>query len=110
MRIAVSYNEGNVFEDFIHTAHFKIYDIKEGRIEVSLVIKADCCGYGALVALLKEMKAEVLVCGQIASGTRLAVAQAGITLYANIEGDADAAVESLLAGLLRHDTKSAIGC
>ncbi len=110
MRVAVSHDNGNVADNFIQTSQFKIYDIKDGSIDVSLIVNADCgSGYGALVSRLKEMKADVLICGSIASGTRLAITQAGIVLYANIAGEADATVGALLEGKLRYDAKQA-GC
>jgi predicted Fe-Mo cluster-binding NifX family protein len=111
MRVAVSHDKGNVTDNFIQTSQFKIYDIQDGLINISLIVNADCSGgYGVLVSRLKEMKADVLICGNIASGTRLAVTQAGIVLYANIAGEADATVSALLEGKLRYDAKYAAGC
>ncbi len=103
MRIAVSHHKGNVSDNFIETSEFKIYDVMDGRVDVSLVVNADCGGHCALVSRLKEMKADVLICDAVASGTRLAVTQAGVTLYANVAGTADDAVAALLDGRLRYD-------
>lgn len=64
MKIAVTYENGNVFQHFGHTEQFKVYDIKDGR------------------------------------GADTQLAEAGIRLYGGVSGNADEAVELLLAGKL----------
>ena len=44
MRLAVTYENGQIFQHFGHTAQFKIYEIQDGRIEEARV--ADTCGSG----------------------------------------------------------------
>ena len=44
-----------------------------------------------------------LICGGIGGGARNALAEAGIKLFPGAQGDADAQVESYLAGTLNYD-------
>ena len=103
MRIAVTYEEGMIFQHFGHTENFKIYDIKEGKVEQAQVISSNGSGHGALATLLAENDVEVLICGGIGGGAQIALAEAGIKLYGGVSGDADAAVEALLKDSLEFN-------
>ena len=80
MKIAVTYENGQVFQHFGHTAQFKLYD--------------------ALAGFLKDHQVDALICGGIGGGAQMALAEAGIRLYAGCQGDADTRVAELLAGTL----------
>ena len=103
MRIAVTYEEGMIFQHFGHTENFKIYHIKEGKVEQAQVISSNGSGHGALATLLAENDVEVLICGGIGGGAQIALAEAGIKLYGGVSGDADAAVEALLQDSLEFN-------
>ncbi len=49
---------------------------------------------------------EALICGGIGGGAQNALAAAGIKLYGGVSGDADAAVEALLAGNLEFSANA----
>ncbi len=103
MRIAVTYDNGEIFQHFGHTSFFKLYDTEEGRITGEEVIAAPENGHGALAGFLKENGADVLICGGIGGGAQNALAQAGIRLYGGASGNADAAVKAFLEGGLSFD-------
>lgn len=103
MRIAVTYENGEIFQHFGHTAQFKLYDVEEGKVISSQVVDTNGSGHGALAGLLQAAKADILICGGIGGGAQMALAQAGIKLYGGVSGSADRAVESLLAGELSFD-------
>ena len=103
MKIAVTYDQGQVFQHFGHTEHFKIYETEEGKILSSEIVDTNGQGHGALAGFLKNMGAEVLICGGIGGGARNALAEAGIRLYPGACGDADAQVEAFLKGSLDYD-------
>ncbi len=103
MKIAVTYENGQVFQHFGHTAQFKLYDVEEGKIVSSQVMDTMGSGHGALAGLLSVMKVDVLICGGIGGGAQAALAQAGIKLFGGVKGNADAAVESFVAGNLIYD-------
>ena len=103
MKIAVTYENGQVFGHFGHTEQFKIYETEGAKVISSEVVDTDGTGHGALAGFLKERGVEVLICGNIGGGARNALAEAGIRLFPGAAGDADAQVESFLAGSLSYD-------
>ena len=108
MRIAVTYENGEIFQHFGHTEEFKVYDVQDGKVVASEVVNTNGQGHGALAGVLTALKADVLICGGIGGGAQMALAAAGIKLYGGVSGSADAAVEALLAGNL--DYNPAVKC
>ena len=103
MRIAVTYENGEVFQHFGHSEHFKLYDAEEGNIIHEQVVDTDGHGHGALAGFLKEAAVDALICGGIGMGAQMALADAGIKLYAGVQGSADAAAKALAEGNLEYD-------
>ena len=103
MKIAVTYENGQVFQHFGHTAQFKLYDVENGTVASAHVFDTDCSGHGALAGFLKDHQVDALICGGIGGGARTALAEAGIALYPGARGAADAQAEALLAGTLAYD-------
>lgn len=103
MRIAVPYEDGMVFQHFGHTEQVKIYDAEDGRITGEQVMDTQGHGHGALAGFLAGLHVQALICGGIGGGARMALAEAGITLYGGVSGSADDAVKALLAGELEFD-------
>jgi len=104
MKIAVTYENGNIFQHFGHTQEFKVYDVEDGKIISSRVVDTNGQGHGALAGVLNVLKVDTLICGGIGGGAQQALANAGIQLYAGISGDADAAVAAFIEGTLPHNT------
>lgn len=103
MRIAVTFEDGKVFQHFGHTQQFKIYDVTDGQITKEQVVDTGGNGHGALGGFLAGMEVDTLICGGIGGGAKNALAQAGINLYGGVTGDADAAVKALLEGDLAYN-------
>jgi len=103
MKIAVTYENENVFQHFGHTEKFKVYDIEDGKVVKSEVVDTNGSGHGALAGLLGEIGADVLICGGIGGGAQMALAQAGIKLFGGVSGLCDAAVAAFLASSLDYD-------
>lgn len=103
MKIAVTYENEQVFQHFGHTEQFKIYDVSEGTVTSAQVIPTNGSGHGALAGFLGQHGVDVLICGGIGGGAKAALAEAGIQLYGGVSGSADDAVKSLLAGTLHYD-------
>ena len=82
MRIAVTYENGEIFQHFGHTEQFKLYDVEDGKVVSEQVVDTNGSGHGALAGFLQAAKADVLICGQ---------------------GSADAAAKSLAEGTLEYD-------
>lgn len=103
MRIAVTYDNGDVFQHFGRTEQFKIYDAKDGKVSSSQVIGTNGAGHGALAGFLKSNNVDTLICGGIGGGAQAAMNEAGVTIYGGVTGNTDEAVQKLLDGSLEYD-------
>ena len=103
MKIAVTYDNGNVFQHFGRTENFKVYEVEDNQVVSSEVIGSNGTGHGALAGLLAGEGIDVLICGGIGGGAQAALAAAGIQLYGGVSGDADQAAEALAAGTLAYN-------
>ncbi len=103
MRIAVTYEDGMIFQHFGHTEYFKIYDVENGKISESRIISTNGQGHGALAQVLKAVNADILICGGIGGGAKMALSELGIKLYGGASGNADKAVEAFLSNELNYD-------
>ena len=100
MRIAVTYENGEVFQHFGHSEHFKVYEVEDGKVVSSEVVGSDGQGHGALAGLLAGKGIDVLICGGIGGGAVNALTGAGIELCAGQSGNTDEIVEKYLKGEL----------
>lgn len=106
MKIAITYENGKIFQHFGQTKQFKIYDI-DGRIVKSAAI-ADVgeVSHCKLAGLLKQIGVEVLICGGIGMGAKNALEAEGIAVCAGVEGSADTALDSFIAQTLAFSSCS----
>ena len=102
-RIAVTYDNGDIYQHFGHTQQFKIYDVQDGKVKESRVVDTNGRGHGALAEVLHTLNTDILICGGIGGGAQTALASLGIKLYGGILGNADAAVESFLLNGLDYN-------
>ncbi len=102
MKIAVAYENGEVFRHFGHTQEFKVYEAENGEIISSEIIGAGGSGHGALASLLAGESINVLICGGIGQGAEAALSGQGIELCAGVSGSADEAVRAYLRGELEN--------
>lgn len=100
MKIAVTYDNGNVFQHFGRTESFKLYEVEDGKVVSSEIISSGGTGHEALAYLLADRAVNVLICGGLGGGAQAALADAGVMVYSGAEGSADEAVEKLLRGEL----------
>ena len=103
MRIAVTYENGEVFGHFGHTEQFKLYDVKEGKIVQEKIVPTNGSGHGALAGFLADQGVDALICGGIGMGAQNALTAAGIRFYAGVTGSADEAAKALAEGTLSFD-------
>lgn len=100
MRIAVTFDNGEVFQHFGKTEQFKLYQVEDGKILSSQLLDSNGSGHGALAELLANNGVDVLICGGIGNGAQSALSDAGIEICAGAQGNTDAAVEAYLKGEL----------
>lgn len=119
MKIAVPYENGEVFQHFGHTESFKLYEVEAGQVVSSGIIPTNGSGHEALADFLADLSVNVLLCGGIGGGAQAALAGAGIEICSGAAGDADAAVSAYLSGELEsagvncdhhHDHDEEEGC
>ena len=103
MKIAVTYDNGQIFQHFGHTEAFKIYVTEGDQIVSEEVIGNEGHGHGALASYLFNNGVDVLICGGIGGGAKVALAQAGVTLYGGVSGSADEAVRAFISGNLNYN-------
>lgn len=103
MRIAVTYENGEVFQHFGHSSQFKIYTEDNGKIIASEVVDTNGSGHSALAGLLSALGVNALICGGIGGGAQMALAGAGISVYGGVSGNADKAAEDFVAGKLIYN-------
>jgi len=103
MKIAVTYENGEVFQHFGHCENFRIYETDGNRVVSERTVNSEGEGHGALAGFLKEKNVETLICGGIGGGAREALAEAGIQVYPGVSGNADQAVKDLLNGVLSYN-------
>lgn len=103
MRVAVTYENGEIFQHFGHSEQFKLYDVESGEIKNMQVVDTNGQGHGALASFLTNAEVNVLICGGIGAGAQNALAAAGIQLFGGVSGNADEAVRAYLAGTLNYN-------
>ncbi len=100
MKIAVTYDNGEVFQHFGRTENFKVYEIEDNKVISSEVISSNGVGHGALAGVLADRNVKALICGGIGGGAINALTEAGIEVCSGASGDTDKAVEDYLNGKL----------
>ena len=103
MRIAVTYDKGQIFQHFGHTEQFKVYDVEDRKITAEQVVDTMGNGHGALAGFLAANQVDTLICGGIGGGAQNALAEASIKLYGGVSGSADEAVKALIEGNLGYN-------
>lgn len=116
MNLAVTYENGAVFQHFGKTRQFKIYRVEDGTVTASRIIDTNGTGHEALADFLKAEHVDTVLCGGLGDGMQAALAQAGIQVVSGLQGDADEAVAAYLDGALessgvncRHESGSCSG-
>ena len=107
MKIAVTFENGEVFQHFGHTETFKVYEVEAGQVVSSEIVPTNGSGHEALADFLANLSVNVLLCGGIGDGAQAALSNAGIEICSGAEGDADAAVMAYLNGEL---TSAGVNC
>ena len=70
MIVAVTYENGMVFQHFGHTAQFKLYMVENNAVQESRLLPTGASGHGALASLLQAAGVNTLICGGIGAGAK----------------------------------------
>ena len=94
MKIAVTYDNGTVFQHFGRTEEFKVYEVEGREVISSEIISSSGSGHSALAGILADQGIDLLICGGIGGGAQDALEEAGIGLVAGAQGNTDEVVEA----------------
>ena len=72
MKIAIPYQNGQVFPHFGHAPQFKFYTIESGMILHTEVVETAGSGHSAVTAFLMRGGVDTLICGSIGAGAQTA--------------------------------------
>lgn len=103
MKIAVTFENNEIFQHFGHTEQFKMYEIQDGKIVSSEVVSTNGSGHGAIAQFLQDNEVDTVICGGIGGGAKTALEQNNIKLYGGVSGNADEAVNALLSNNLQFN-------
>ena len=106
MKIAATYSkdDGSIFQHFGRTEWFKIYTIEDGKATGSEVVSAaETGGHSALAPFLAEKGVDVLICGGLGGGARMALSSVGITVLPGVVGSADEAAAAFAENRLEYN-------
>ena len=107
MKIAVTYENGQVFQHFGRTEQFKVYEVEDGSVVSSRVMSTNGTGHEALADFLAGNDITTVICGGVGGGMMQALNIVGIEVCAGVQGDADEAVQAYLNGALES---SGVNC
>ena len=85
MKIAVPYENGQIFQHFGHTAQFKLYEVENNAVVSSQIVDTNGSGHGALAGFLSAQGVNLLICGGIGGGAQAALEEAQAALDADPE-------------------------
>lgn len=103
MKIAVTYDNGEIFQHFGHTKQFKIYEIENDEIKAEEIIDTNGSGHGILGEFLITNEVEVLICGGLGSGAKNILEENNIKVYPGVERNADEAIKDYINNKLEYD-------
>lgn len=111
MKIAVNYENGEIFQHFGQTKTFKVYTVSNGTITGTELVPGAPEGHHALGHQLAAMQVDVVICGRLGIPMLNLLQGAGIKVCGNVTGSADEAVQKYLDGTLVSSTDAhACGC
>ena len=105
MKIAVTYEKGEVFQHFGKTEQLKIYEIDQNKIINTNIIDTNGQGHGVLCDLLKNNNVDILLCGGLGTGAKNMLEENNIKVFAGVKGNTDKNVEDYLANKLEYDNE-----
>ena len=120
MKIAVTYENGEIFQHFGHCEKFKIYTVEQDEVISSEVVDSTASGHGAISQMLSDYGVNAVICGGLGDGAMNALTELGIEVCSGVSGDCDEAVGYYIKGELEstgvncdhhsHEESEGCGC
>ena len=102
MKVAVAYDNGEIFGHFGHCPLFAVYEYGEYVYDCTktLVETGERQGHAALSALMQELGVDAVIVGNMGGEAKAALLSLGIVPIVGYSGDADTAADLLVTGQL----------
>ena len=103
MRIAVAYQDGEIYEHFGHAKLFAIYDYEGAdvtRCTKKLVETGERHGHRDMAELMRTERVDAVIAGNMGGEAKAALLTMGIVPIAGFAGSADDAADMLILGQL----------
>ena len=103
MTVAVAYHNGEIGQHFGHADMFAIYEYEGAdvmRCTKRLVETGDRHGHEQMAQLMRELKVDAVISGNMGGEAKAALLSLGIVPIAGFEGPADLAADLLVLGRL----------
>jgi len=102
MKVAVAYDNGEIYGHFGHCDMFAIYEYGEYVYECTktLIETKDRQGHQAMADLMREQGVDAVICGNMGGEGKALLLSYGIVPVVGYSGDADTAADLLVTGQL----------
>ena len=113
MRIAVAYQDGEIYEHFGHARLFAIYDYEGAdvtRCTKKLVETGERHGHRDMAELMRTERVDAVIAGNMGGEAKALLLSYGIVPVAGYSGDADTAADLLVTGQLPITPGEGGGC
>lgn len=102
MKVAVAYDNGEIYGHFGHCPQFAFYEYGEYVYECTktLVDTSDRSGHEAMAKLMQEQGVDAVLCGQMGGEAKALLLSMGIVPIVGYTGHADTAADLLVTGQL----------
>ncbi len=101
-KLAISYDNGEIYTQFGNTDCFRIYDIEDGQIVGVQNVHPEKTSAEDLADFLKDNEASLLVCGSIGPKALAVIESRGIFVFSGASGSCDRAAAALLQNQLKY--------
>ncbi|MBE6679336.1 MAG: hypothetical protein E7598_02310 [Ruminococcaceae bacterium] len=88
MKIALPFENNNIFSHFEHASSFKIYEIENGKIVTMRFVPASD---------MPSIDINIMLCGNIGEDAKRGLLDKSVSIYDGFGGNADIAVKSFLS-------------
>ena len=112
MRIAVAYENGEIYGHFGHCPMFAVYEYGEyvHECEKKLVDTSALSGHQAIADKMRELEVDAVICGNMGGEGKALLLSYGIVPVVGYSGDADTAADLLVTGQLPINPGEGGGC
>ncbi|RIA78391.1 putative Fe-Mo cluster-binding NifX family protein [Anaeroplasma bactoclasticum] len=100
MRIAVPYDRGRIDPHFGHCASMVVFDTDDEKILGKMTIPCQGSGHEYMTSLLKKLKVEVVICGNMGKPAIQRLREANIRIYMGLSGSPENSIIAFLEGSL----------